>query len=154
RDRRGPLQCARDPDEHGCPGDPRPPREGGAERGGAETEHDAGNDKCAGSHRRVTERSASMIAVGSGGHPGIEMSTGTTSLTAPTTPYPPRKTPQSRAQSPTAMITRGCGVASTVFMRGTTMFWVTGPVPSPPAAWRGGATRPAPEAFCVIDGAE
>ena len=63
-------------------------------------------------HRPVRRRSASMIACGSGGQPGISRSTSSTSATAPSTPWPPRNTPQFFAQSPSAMTSFGAGVAS------------------------------------------
>ena len=63
-------------------------------------------------HRPVRVRSASTIASGLGGQPGTSRSTGTTSATAPATPYAPANTPQLRAQSPTATTTFGAGTAS------------------------------------------
>src|SRR5665647_3843296 len=97
-----------------------------------------------GGHRPVTVRSAVMICWGVGGQPGISTSTGTTSLTAPTTPYPLVKTPPLQAQSPTAMTTRGSGTAWRVLSNGWRMLWVTTPVASSPSAWRGEATKRAP----------
>ena len=45
-----------------------------------------GNDEQVGRHVPARPRSAVMIVSGSGGHPGISRSTGTTSATAPSTP--------------------------------------------------------------------
>ncbi len=63
-------------------------------------------------HRPVSSRSAATIASGRGGHPGTSASTGSMSRTAPVTPYAFAKTPQSRAQSPTATTSFGAGTAS------------------------------------------
>src|SRR4051794_23310042 len=96
-------------------------------------------------HRPVTDRSAAMMASGGGGQPGTARSTGTTSLTAPTTPYAPANTPQLRAQSPTATTTRGSGTASKVLRNGPAMFRVTTPVTRSASACLGDATRRAPK---------
>src|SRR5665647_933497 len=98
-----------------------------------------------GGHRPVTVRSAVMICWGVGGQPGISTSTGTTSLTAPTTPYPLVKTPPLTAQSPTAMTTRGSGTAWRVLSNGWRMLWVTTPVASNASSWRVEATNRAPK---------
>ena len=63
-------------------------------------------------HRPVSPRNAATIASGAGGHPGTSTSTGTTSATAPCTPYAPANSPQFRAQSPTATTIRGSDTAS------------------------------------------
>src|SRR5687768_4313276 len=81
------------------------------------------------------------MSAGSGGQPSTKTSTGTTRSTLPTTPYPPRKTPHVRAQSPTATTSFGSGVASHVLRSGTSMLRVTGPVTSSRSAWRGEATK-------------
>src|SRR5690606_19108852 len=76
---------------------------------GSERDHEA-NKRSA--HRPVSPRSAATIAPGGGGHPGTSTSTGTTSETAPATPYAPANTPQFIAQSPTATTRLGAGTAS------------------------------------------
>src|SRR5690606_24334696 len=63
-------------------------------------------------HRPASPRNASTIASGRGGQPATSTSTGTTSRTAPVTPYAPANTPQLRAQSPTAITALGAGTAS------------------------------------------
>ena len=96
-------------------------------------------------HRPVRRRKPRKRSSGLGGQPGISRSTGTKSPTAPATPYPPAKTPQFRAQSPTATTSFGDAAASYVFIKGVTMLWVTGPVTAKTSAWRGEATRRTPK---------
>jgi len=84
------------------------------------------------------------VVDGSGGHPGTCTSTGTTSATGPSTPYPLANSPQLIAQSPTATTIRGSDTASNVRRNGTAMLRVTGPVTSSASAWRGEATSRAP----------
>ena len=126
----------------------------GAGHAGPETEHGAGDDERAGGHRRVTERSASMMAVGSGGQPGIETSTGTTSPTAPTTPYPPRNDP-----AITSAVTHGdddprlrCGLDR--LQERNDHVLGDGPGHKDAVRVAGRGDEPSPEALCVVDGAE
>src|SRR5262249_23485834 len=70
--------------------------------------HGHGRDRQCGGHLPVTDRKAATISAGVGGQPGTSTSTGTTSLTAPTTPYASLNTPRFSAQSPQAITTRGC----------------------------------------------
>ncbi len=84
-----------------------------------------------------------VVVTGWGGQPGTYRSTGTPRASlAPAWQTGLRANmPPEMAQAPTAMTSRGAGVASQVACSAARMFSETGPVTTMPSAWRGEATN-------------